>query len=77
MKASGTGLSAPLSRFSVIPHANRQEMQLEMLDAAEQSVNWSIRQLDLEPSLRCALALQNGKELIVRVRKWPWPRTWA
>ena len=74
MKARGTGLSAPLARFSVIPHPGNEEMRLEVLDAPEQSASWSIRQLDLETNLRCALAVQNGKELIVRVRKWPWSR---
>lgn len=72
MKACGMGLSTPLARFSVIPRPGEDEMRLEVPDAPEQSASWSIRQLDLDTNLSCALAVQNGKQLIVRVRKWPW-----
>lgn len=75
MKARGTGLAAPLSGFSVTPRADSQEMQLEMPDNPQECASWSIWQVDLENSLRCALAVQNGKGLIVRVGKWRWSRT--
>jgi len=74
IKACGTGLSMPLAGFSVVPHAGDDKLQLEILGDPEQSRSWSIWQLDLDPSLRCALAVQ-GRDLMVRLGKWSWPRT--
>jgi len=74
IKACGMGLSTPLAGFSVIPHAGQERLHLEIFDDPQGSRSWSIWPLDLEPSLRCALAVQ-GANLTVRVGKWPWPQT--
>jgi 4'-phosphopantetheinyl transferase len=74
IKACGTGLSTPLAGFSVTPRAGHEKLQLEISDDPQRSRSWSIWQLDLEPSLRCALAVQ-GENLTVRLGKWPWPQT--
>ena len=74
MKARGTGISAPLSGFSVIPRANDERLQLEIMDMAGQPDHWSIWQLDLGASLRAALAVEVGTpDLRVRLGRWRWP----
>lgn len=74
MKACGTGLAAPLAKFTVIPRAGHETLQLELMDGQEQSSTWSIWQLHLGADLRGALAIRNGKpDLRVRIGKWRWP----
>jgi len=75
MKATGTGLSAPLAGFSVIP-TNNEDLRLEIFDSPDHSKTWSMWQLDLGESLRCALAVQQaGADLLVRRGKWRWPQS--
>ncbi|HXZ39380.1 MAG TPA: 4'-phosphopantetheinyl transferase superfamily protein [Terriglobales bacterium] len=74
IKACGTGLSMPLDGFSVIPRAGHERLQLEIYGDPGLSKTWSIWQLDLEPSLRCALAVQDVN-VTVRFGKWLWPQT--
>jgi 4'-phosphopantetheinyl transferase len=74
MKARGTGLSAPLSGFTVIPRAGDERLQLEIMDMAGQPDHWSVWQLDLGAGLRGALAVEGGApDLRVRIGKWQWP----
>jgi 4'-phosphopantetheinyl transferase len=74
IKARGTGLSTPLGGFSVVPNVCHETLQLEILGDPKQSGSWSLWQLDLGPSLRCAVAVR-GTDLTVRLGKWPWPQT--
>ena len=72
MKATGTGLSAPLAGFSVIP-TNYEDLRLEISDRPDHSKTWSMWQLDVGENLRCALAVQEaGTDLHVRTGKWRW-----
>ena len=66
IKACGGGLSIPLAEFSVIPHSGQSELKLEVSGKPEDSLRWSIWQLDLGSDLRSALAVE-GKNLTVRL----------
>ena len=66
IKACGGGLSIPLAGFSVIPRSGQPKLKLEVHGQPYDSERWSMWQLDLGTSLRCALAAE-GKNLTVRV----------
>jgi len=72
IKAQGNGFFLPLSGFTVIPRGTDRPLQLEFLDKAQQSAEWTVWQLDLGPGLRGALAAE-GRDLAVNLRDWPWP----
>ncbi|MGA8152014.1 MAG: 4'-phosphopantetheinyl transferase superfamily protein [Terriglobales bacterium] len=68
IKACGGGLSIPLAGFCVIPYAGQPELNLDVYGKPEDSARWSIWQLDLDASLRSALAVEGeGRDLTVRV----------
>ena len=71
IKACGTGLSMPLSGFTIIPDTN-EELQLET-GSDQASESWSICQLNLGPHLRAALAVK-GTDVTIRFGNWRWPR---
>ncbi len=73
IKACGTGLSMPLSGFTVIPKDGGKS-QLKISGDLESSKNWSIWHLDLDPTLVCALAVQ-GMSIAVRLGTYAWPET--
>jgi len=66
IKACGGGLSIPLAEFSVIPYSGRAELKLEVSGKPEDSMRWSIWQLDLGADLCSTLAVE-GKNLTVRL----------
>jgi 4'-phosphopantetheinyl transferase len=69
IKAQGEGLSLPLSSFGVLPRRSGSELQLEVYDNPEESRRWSMRQLELGPGLRAALAVE-GESCRVRLGQW-------
>lgn len=73
IKACGTGLSTPLTSFSVIPRSSNQELQLEICGNPQRSTNWALWSLDLAAELRCAIAVHQDN-VRVRLGKWPWPQ---
>ena len=66
IKACGGGLSIPLAGFGVIPHRGQAELRLEVYGDPVESERWSMWQLQLEPDLPSALAVE-GKPPMVRV----------
>jgi 4'-phosphopantetheinyl transferase len=72
IKACGEGLSIPLASFGVLPAADGDDLGLDIYGEPERSKQWSIWQLNLEPGLRCALAVEDG-HVTVRFGKWTWP----
>jgi len=73
VKACGTGLSMPLSRFSLIPSKNQQKLTLQSPDALGERDRWSIWQIHLQPELCCAVAV-HAPEAAIHVKKWDWNR---
>jgi 4'-phosphopantetheinyl transferase len=69
VKACGSGLSAPLDAFGVIPHSGKAELQLEIYGKPEESKRWSMWQLDLGPDLRTAVAVE-AVNCQVRIGHW-------
>jgi 4'-phosphopantetheinyl transferase len=72
IKAQGEGLSLPLSSFGVLPRPGNSELQLEVYADAEESLRWSMWQLELGADLRAALAVE-GRNCKVRLGQWPSP----
>ncbi|MGO9649755.1 MAG: 4'-phosphopantetheinyl transferase family protein [Terriglobales bacterium] len=69
VKACGSGLSAPLADFGVIPHPRDAELRLEIYGKPEESRRWSMWQLDLGPDLRNAVAVE-AVNCQVRLGHW-------
>lgn len=69
VKACGSGLSAPLADFGVIPHPGDAELHLEIYGKPEESRRWSMWQLDLGPDLRSAVAVE-AVNCQVRLGHW-------
>jgi len=74
IKAHGQGLSMSLSSFGVLPiiGAAGSKLQLTVYDDPQESLRWSIWQLNLAPTLRAALAVE-GENCKVRLGQWPSP----
>ena len=72
IKAHGQGLSMSLSSFGVLPiiGAADSKLRLSVYDDPQESRRWSIWQLDLEQTLRAALAVE-GETCRVRLGQWP------
>lgn len=70
VKACGSGLSAPLDSFGVIPHLGNAELRLEIYGQPEQSRRWSMWRLSLAPDLRGAVAVE-AEDCRVRLGRWP------
>jgi hypothetical protein len=63
-----------LSSFGVLPiiGAAGSKLQLTVYDDPQESLRWSIWQLNLAPTLRAALAVE-GESCKVRLGQWPSP----
>jgi 4'-phosphopantetheinyl transferase len=72
IKAHGQGLSMSLSSFGVLPiiGAADSKLRLSVYDDPQESRRWSIWQLNLEQTLRAALAVE-GETCRVRLGQWP------
>jgi len=69
IKACGEGLSMGLAGFAVIPKARNAQLQLEIFGQPEQSKNWLIQQLDLQPEV-CAAVAGEAADLAIRIGEW-------
>lgn len=70
VKACGSGLSAPLADFGVMPAPGNTELHLEIYGKPKESRRWSMWQLDLGPDLRSAVAVE-AVNCQVRLGRWP------
>jgi 4'-phosphopantetheinyl transferase len=69
VKACGSGLSAPLDGFGVIPSPGNAELHLDIYGHAEESKRWSMWQFDLGPDLRSAVAVE-AVNCKIRLGRW-------
>jgi 4'-phosphopantetheinyl transferase len=69
VKACGSGLSAPLAAFGVIPRPGNAELHLEIYGQPEESKRWSMWQLHLGQDLRGAVAVE-GVNCKLRLGRW-------
>ena len=58
VKAVGKGLRFPLDRFDVSLEPGEQDALLRVAGAPEEAKNWSLRDIDLGPGFRAALAVE-------------------
>ena len=69
IKARGGGLSIPLDSFGVIPDSPDGDSRLEIYGHPEESIRWSLWELDFGPQLRGAVAVE-AVNCSVRVGRW-------
>jgi 4'-phosphopantetheinyl transferase len=73
VKAVGKGLRFPLDRFDVSLEPGEQDALLRVAGAPEETRNWSLRDIDLGPGFRAALAVEvtdsyAAKDVIIRFK---------
>ena len=69
IKACGGGLSMGLADFSVIPHQDREQLELQLHGKSNDRRRWSMWRLDLGPDLHSALAIE-GQNVSLRLGRW-------
>jgi len=75
VKALGKGLRFPLDQFDVSLKPGDQNALLRVEGAPEETKRWSLRDIDLGPGFRAALAVKmtnpsSGKDILTRFRQY-------
>ena len=72
IKACGGGLSMGLDSFAIIPGTGNAPLQIDVYEQPEESMKWTIWQINLKPGL-CAAVAAEAQNLVVRVGEWTRP----
>ena len=70
LKATGFGLSFPLSKFTVALNPREPASLLEVADLPDESSRWRMHSLGVAPGFSAALLVEASSQELVSVRQW-------
>ena len=73
LKATGFGLSFPLSKFTVALNPRESMSLLEVADQPDEAARWRMHSLDVAADFSAAMLVEAASQELVSVRQWSHP----
>ena len=73
LKATGLGLSFPLSKFTVALNPHEPASLLDVVDQPDEAARWRMQSLDVATGFSAALLVEAASHEVVHVRRWSLP----
>ena len=70
LKATGLGLSFPLSKFTVALNPHEPASLLDVVDQPDEAARWRMQSLDVATGFSAALLVEAASHEVVHVRRW-------